>query len=164
VNKPAAFLLAVGLLQMTGDLTERYVWGPAGKALKGVGAAAAASPAPKVFCAVRGYEAFTVRFYLEWADDTGAARSLELTPEVYARVRGPYNRRNVYGAALAYGPVLPAKLRDPVLRYAVGGEAPLLRELGVDPSRVRGPVRVRLEPKPGTDLGELPGVFEAPPP
>ena len=87
--------------------------------------------------------------------------SLLVTPEVYARLQGPYNRRNVYGAALSYGPVLPPELRDPVMRYAVCGDAPLLRELGIDPDDVRGPVRVRYEPLPGTDMGDLPRVLEA---
>ena len=31
-----------------------------------------------------------------------------------------------------------------------------------DPAGVRGPVRVRYEPLPGTDLGDLPRVLEAP--
>jgi hypothetical protein len=162
VNKSAALLVVVGLLQMTGDLTEQHICAPVGKALRGIGAATSASPAPKVFCSVRGYEAYTVRFYLEWDSTEGTVHELELTPEVYARIRGPYNRRNVYGAALAYGPVLPANLRDPVLRYALSGQAPLLREMGIDPAGVGGAVRVRLKPSPGTDLGDLPCVFEAP--
>jgi hypothetical protein len=162
MGKAASFLLAVGLLQMAGDLVRQTVWAPAGQAIQGLGAATGASPAPKVFSAVRGLETYSTRFFLEWDGTEGQAHSLALTPEVYARVAGPYNRRNVYGAALAYGPVLPAELRDPVLRYAVCGQAPLLRELGIDPGQVRGPVRVRLEPLPGTDLGNLPRVLEAP--
>ena len=158
----AACLIAVGLLQMAGDLCERFVSTDVGRPLKGVGAATAASPAPKVFSAVRGQETYSTRFFLEWAGADGEAHSLELTPEVYSHLRGPYNRRNVYGAALAYGPVLPAELREPVLTYAVCGEAPLLRELGIDPAEVRGPVRVRFEPLPGTDLRGLPTLLEAP--
>ena len=158
----AACLIAVGLSQMAGDLCEQFVSPYYGLRLKGLGAATAAAPAPKVFSAVRGLETYSTRFFLEWTGADGAAHSLELTPEVYARLRGPYNRRNVYGAALAYGPVLPAELRDPVLAYALCGDAPLLRELGIDPAEVRGPVRVRFEPLPGTDLGDLPTVLEAP--
>jgi hypothetical protein len=76
-------------------------------------------------------------------------------------MHGPYNRRNVYGAALAYGPVLPESLRDPVMRYALCGEAPLLRELGIDPDDITGRVRIRYEPLPGADLGNLPRQLEA---
>jgi hypothetical protein len=158
----AACLIAVGLLQMAGDLCERFVSTDVGRPLKGVGAATAASPAPKVFSAVRGLETYSTRFFLEWTGADGAAHSLELTPEVYSHLRGPYNRRNVYGAALAYGPVLPEELRGPVMAYALCGDAPLLRELGIDPAQVRGPVRLRYEPRPGTDMGELPRVLEAP--
>ena len=158
----AACLIAVGLLQMAGDLCERYLSAYYGLRLKGLGAATAAAPAPKVFSAVRGLETYSTRFFLEWTGADGAAHSLELTPEVNARLRGPYNRRNVYGAALAYGPVLPAELRDPVLTYSLCGDAPLLRELGLDPARAVGPVRLRYEPRPGTDMGELPRVLEAP--
>jgi hypothetical protein len=162
MKKAAALLLTVGLLQMTGDLMERFVNEPVGRALKGVGAATTASPAPKVFSSVRGLETYSTRFYLEWTDLADVDHSLHVTPEVYARLRGPYNRRNVYGAALAYGPVLPRELRDPVMRFALCGDAPLLRELGIDPADVKGSVWVRYEPLPGTDLGDLPRKLESP--
>jgi hypothetical protein len=165
VNKPAVALLVLGLLQMTGDVLERVGLRSVGQPLKGVGAATTASPAPKVFSAVRGLETYSTRFYLDWTDRAGQRRSLLLTPEVYGRVRGPYNRRNVYGAALAYGPVLVTDERTKplflsVTRYALCGDAPLLRELGIDPAEIIGPVRVRYEPLPGTDLGDLPRVLE----
>jgi hypothetical protein len=161
MNKAAIFLLVLGLLQITGDLLQNHVNEPIGKAVKGIGAASAASPAPKVFSAVRGLETYSTRFFIEWKNQEGVEHSLQLTPEVYSRLRGPYNRRNVYGAALAYGPVLPPELRDPVMKYALCGDAPILRELGIDPAHVNGPVRVRYEPLPGTDLGDLPRVLEA---
>ena len=156
----AGFLLLIGLLQMTGDLLNV-------PALKGIGAATAASPAPKVFSAVRGLETYSTRFFVEWTDHNGKARSVELTPELYARIEGPYNRRNVYGAVVAYGPVLAASettrpLYDGVARYALCGDAPLLRELGIDPGAVAGDLRVRYEPVAGTSLGDLPSKLEAP--
>lgn len=158
MKKAAAFLLILGSLQMMGDLAGV-------PALKGIGAASMASPAPKVFSAVRGLETYSTKFYLEWTDRAGAAHSLALTPEVYARIRGPYNRRNVYGAVLAYGPVLAGDARtrpmfDSVSRYALCGDAPILRELGVNPAEVAGRVRVRLKPRPGSDTGDLPLVLE----
>jgi hypothetical protein len=162
VKKAAGFLVILGLLQMSGDLLEQYVNAPIGRAMKGVGAATTASPAPKVFSSVRGLETYSTRFYVEWTDRTGVEHSLLLTPEIYGRIRGPYNRRNVYGAALAYAPVLPPSLRDPVMRYALCGEAPLLRELGIDPASIIGHVRVRYEPLLGTELGDLPRQLEAP--
>lgn len=162
MKKAGVFLTILGLSQMTGDLLEKYVNAPAGRALKGVGAATTAAPAPKVFSSVRGLETYSTRFYVEWTDRAGGEHSLLLTPEIYGRIRGPYNRRNVYGAALAYGPVLPETLRDPVMRYALCGDAPLLRELGINPGDIVGRVHIRYEPLPGTDLGDLPRQLEAP--
>jgi hypothetical protein len=86
---------------------------------------------------------------------------------MYARLRGPYNRRNVYGAVLAYGPVLstdPAgrPMFEAVARYALCGDAPLLRELGIDPALVAGHVRLRLQPRPGADLRGQPLTLEPP--
>jgi hypothetical protein len=47
------------------------------------------------------------------------------------------------------------------MTYALCGEAPLLRELGIDPTDVDR-IRVRFEPLLGTNMGDLPRVLEAP--
>lgn len=158
MKKAAFVLLVVGLLQMMGDLLRA-------PALKGIGAATGASPAPKVFTAARGMEAFSTRFYLEWEDRLGIRREMQLTPEIYQRLAGPYNRRNVYGAVLAGGPVMATDDRligmyHSASKYALCGQAPLLGELGIDPAEVVGPVRVRYEPLPGATMGDLPRVLE----
>ena len=145
--KAAGFLLVLGLAQMLGDITHLLP-------LKAVAAATGASPAPKVFSAVQGLETYSTRFFLDLGD-----QRVELTPELYARIQGPYNRRNVYGAALAYGPVLPEPLLRPVMKHALCGDAPLLRELGLRATRTPA---VELEPLPGTSLGTLRTRFEAP--
>lgn len=139
----AAILLTVGLLQMCGDL-----FGP--PILKGIGAATAVSPAPKVFTTVRGYEAFSTHFYLEWKDHAGQHHSLQLTPENYARLRGPYNRRNAFGAVLAGGPILASDpelrpLFDEVSAYALCHNTVILRELGMEPASIYGHLRIRYE-------------------
>jgi hypothetical protein len=154
----AMLLMVIGLMQMAGDLSGM-------PALKGIGAATGASPAPKVFTAVRGMEAYSTRFYLEWTDRGGLLHSRRLTPELYARLVGPYNRRNVYGAVLAAGPVLAtderlAPMYRDVSRYALCGRAPLLREIGIDPDETAGAVRVRYEPAAGATMGDLPRVLE----
>jgi hypothetical protein len=153
-----AFLLAVGLAQMIGDLAGI-------PALRGIAAATAASPAPKVFSSVSGLETYSSRFTIEWTDEQGREQDLAVTAERYAGVRGPYNRRNVYGAALAYAPVLAADPRtrpafEQVARYALCDRAPLLRELGVDAGAPRGARRVRIEPRRGLAPVRLPLVFE----
>ena len=154
----AAALLVLGLAQMVGDLCQL-------PALKGVAAATAASPAPKVFCCHKGLETYSTRFYLEWQDTDGNDHSLLFTPEVNQKLHGPYNRRNVYGAVIAYGPVLATSpharpMFEAVLHYALSGDAPLLREIGIDPKTIRGKVRLRLEPLREGDLQGLPTVFE----
>ncbi len=126
-------LLVIGSLQMAG-----FCLGS--RALRGIGAASAASPFPKVFCVAPVnaqpevmLETFSAEFALryrlhgEWVE-------VELTPEVYSRLRGPYNRRNVYGAILAYGPCLPPELMASTLRYALIDPAPMRDELGVPQS------------------------------
>lgn len=156
----AAGLLALGLAQMTGDLTGLA-------ALKGIAAATAASPAPKVFSAVRGLETYSTRFFVQWTTRDGSNQFYEITPERYARLRGPYNRRNVYGAALAYGPVLATQeTTEPMLRsvmmYALCGQAPLLREMGIDTSTIASSPAIRYAPRAGAVLGDMPLLLTAP--
>ena len=154
MNRTAFALLALGLLQMGGDLLRLPV-------LKGIGAATVASPAPKVFSSVQGLETFSSTFYVEWADRTGVSHSLKLTPEIYAHIKGPYNRRNVFGAALAYAPILQSdphtsEMFESVVRYAVCGQAPLLREIGIDSDQLSSPPTIRLVPRSGTAFGDQP--------
>ena len=147
----AVFLLGLGLAAMTGDGLQRAGLGRIGAGVAAVSTATGASPAPRVFTAVDGLETYSTRFVLEWTDTSGRPRELEITPERYRRLRGPYNRRNVYGAAMAYGPLLARDERsrgmlEEVARYALCGDAPLLTELGVDRRTVDGAVTVRLHP------------------
>src|SRR5258708_10714489 len=160
MRKSVMLLLALGLLQMAGDLLHA-------PAIKGIAAATAASPAPKVFSAGRGRETYSTRFFVEWTAPAGSFQSVEITPERASGLRGPYSRRNVYGAVLAYGPIMQsdAALRpmfDSVSHYALCGDAPLLREMGIDPASMQSRPRVRLETRPGSQTGALPRSFEAP--
>ncbi|MHC4379554.1 MAG: hypothetical protein ACYSU1_00490 [Planctomycetota bacterium] len=156
----AVLLLLVGLLQMTGDLLQV-------PAMKGIGAATLLSPAPKVFSSVKGLETYSTRVVLRWKDPAGDPHEVHFDQETYARLEGPYNRRNVYGAALAYGPVLAQDehlrplLRE-VLAYALTGKAPLLQELGIDPASVTYPMSLEFQPLSGTDMGSLPRSLEVP--
>lgn len=132
--------------------------------LKAVAAATAASPAPKVFSAVKGLETFSTHFFVEWNDETSASHSIEITPERYAHLLGPYNRRNVYGAVLAYGPVLESDPRtlplfNAIFGYALCGKAPLLRELGIPPGAAGESLRIRLQIRPQAVAPELPLVL-----
>lgn len=142
----AAFLIAVGCMQMTGDVLRLRV-------VKAIGAATGSSPAPKVFTAQDGFETYANRFFLEWREAGGEQKSLELTPEVYAALSGPYNRRNVYGAVFSYAPVLDANpLTRPMFRTVLArafcSGRPAVAEIGVPVDAARhGPLRIRLEPR-----------------
>ena len=141
----AAFLTACGCLQMVGDLARQPT-------IKAIGAATQASPAPKVFTAQNGFETFSSQFYVDWRDRSGSWHTIELTPQVYGNLRGPYNRRNAYGAALSYAPVLISNPRtkpmfEDVTRYGFCGAAPLPSELGIPREQLVYPLRVRLEPR-----------------
>ena len=145
------FLVGLGCLQMAADVLGL----PKLKALAG---ATQVSPAMKVFTAHEGYETHAARFTLHWRDSSGA-HELAITPEVYKNVKGPYNRRNVYGAALAYGPLLRSRIetrrmQESVMRYGLCNGGPLREELGVPAEAthlsvsvtpVRPPVRTDLE-------------------
>lgn len=123
-------VLALGACQMTGFLV-------GSKAVRGIGAASAASPFPKVFCSapIHGepnaeLETFASEFTLIYQHE-GQEVELPVTPQVYSRLAGPYNRRNVYGAALAYGPCLPPDLRRSIIKYALSEPGSLKGELGL---------------------------------
>ena len=111
-------------MQMTGYLTGSV-------ALRGIGAATAASPLPKVFSDVDGLETFASEFTLRYRKPDGTVIEMAITPELYGRLGGPYNRRNVYGAALSYAPRLPRELWEPVFCYGLAADGPLRAELGL---------------------------------
>ena len=124
-----ALLVGLGSAQMVGD-----VFGM--PRLKALAAATQVSPAMKVFTAHEGYETHAAQFAVHWIDRAGHAHALPLTPSTYSGVAGPYNRRNVYGAALAYGPVLradprTAPMQRSVMRYALCTPGTLRHELGI---------------------------------
>jgi hypothetical protein len=144
------FLVTLGSLHMAADVLDM-------PKMKAVAAATQVSPAMKVFTAHRGYETHAARFSLHWRDEAGGTMILELTPATYARVSGPYNRRNVYGAAFAYGPLLRADpltrpMHDSVMRYALCTPGVLREEIGI-PRDVAITARVApARPTPRNDL------------
>jgi hypothetical protein len=134
-NACAAALLVLGLLQIVGSLTGV-------RALRGIGACTAASPFPKVFSDVDGFETFAASFTIIYEVD-GVETRERITPEFYKRLRGPYWRRNVYGAALSYGPRLPREIWETVFCYGLGADGPFHDEFEV--SRDARRVRVLIE-------------------
>lgn len=123
------FLLAIGSLQMAGDLFQQ-------PALLAIGRATNSSPAPKVFTQQNGYETFSARFYIQYVDNEQRQHTTEITPQNYQLIKGPYNRRNMYGAAISYAPVLAQNpitqpMMHQVLEYALRHDSALLSSLGI---------------------------------
>lgn len=155
-NILAIILLGIGSCQMVGYLTGSTI-------LRGIGLASGIAPFPKVFCEADGYEAFAASFVLVGTRE-GEAWSLALTPEIYARLKGPYNRRNVYGAALAFAPRLSEKLRDNLFVKALAPGSAMRAELGI-PTDVCV-LKIIITPRDGETEGpwsyEIPSMNERP--
>lgn len=126
-NRLAILILVLGLTRMAGYCMNS-------KILQGIGAASGIAPFTKVFSDTDGYEAFTASFLLRGKTASGSVEEIIITPERYARLRGPYMRRNVYGAALVFAPRLPENLRTVLHRDSLKPGAPMRRELGVPDS------------------------------
>ena len=147
---PAVFLVAVGSLTMTGDLLGL-------DAIKGLGLASHASPAPKVFTSHQGFETFSPQFELSWQDLEGRSHQKILTREQYKNLSGPYNRRNAYGAAISYGPILSANpktkgMLESASHYAFCGDGNLISELMNSTVVVDNTVKISILPRPSQQV------------
>lgn len=139
------FLVVVGLSQLIGDILQL-------PSLKTIGAVTGASPAPKVFTAHKGFETYSSRFFIEWKDKAQHAHSLQLTPATYRNIKGPYNRRNAYGATFSYAPVFVSNpvtkpMFESAAHYALCGKAPILNALNINPDNIAGALHIRLQPR-----------------
>lgn len=93
------------------------------------------APAMKVFTAHKGYETYSSTFELNINYSDGTNVIAQLNPGNYSGLKGPYNRRNVYGALIAYGPVLVSNPKThsmwtTMASRAFCGENSVLSELG----------------------------------
>ncbi|MDH5764153.1 MAG: hypothetical protein OEZ51_14360 [Nitrospinota bacterium] len=105
------------------------------RAIKSIGLASAASPLPLVFSHFRGIETFAVDFRLRLKRKGHTVFDAPITSTLYKKLEGPYNRRNIYGAVFAYGPVLtqPSEkvLVNSVLKQGLCPGRPLVQEFGL---------------------------------
>lgn len=121
--------------------------------VKALAQATQMSPAMKVFTAQSNYETYAAEFYIGSWDEHMVYREILLDRSRYQRLQGPYNRRNVYGAAFSYGPLLAnnprtAQMVQSVLRHALCDPGSAAAELGL-PVSERYVVRVQpLRPAP----------------
>lgn len=153
-------LIVIALFQMAGDLFNQ-TW------MKALGAAWGASPAPKVFSSADGLETFSSKFFLIWTDRENELHRLLLTPKLGKKLKGPYNRRNVYGAVISYGPLLSKsemmrEAYESVLEYALSQNGPLLQELGIPADSIKEGIIIEVVPRPGKDHSHLELIKEVP--
>lgn len=105
-------LVCLGLLQSFGHVTGL-------KLFKQLGQVSVASPLPIVFTQKKDFlETFALEYTLMYVTDSNQTKSIQITPELYAKIDKPYNYRNVLGAVIAYGPMLSKELVSSVLNYA----------------------------------------------
>lgn len=118
-------LFVIGSLQIIGVAL-------GSRTLKGIGLASVASPLPLVFSHFRGIETFAADFQLRLKKNGKVVFDTQITSELYQKLKGPYNRRNIYGAVFAYGPVLtqPSEkvLVESVLKQSLCSGGPLVSE------------------------------------
>ena len=129
-------LVAIGFLQMIGFVFKQD-W------LKGVGLMTTASPLPIVFTEVKGIETFAQDFYLFYDDKYGIAQEVKITPKLYGKFDAPYNYRNVVGAAVSYGPVLPEEIWKSVLKFSFITPGILTHAIGLEKPITNVGIRVK---------------------
>jgi len=150
----SSILIVVGTSQMAADLLHL-------PPLKALAAATMIAPCPKVFTAHNGYETFSTNFVLTWQDKQAKQHALKVSRSIYERIQGPYARRKIFEAVVVYWPIASTNkagisMFNAASKYALTGNAPLMREFGVDPTSIAGPVTIHFLPAPGTDMGTLP--------
>lgn len=82
--------------------------------------------------------------------------AIPVTPELYAKLKGPYNRRNVYGAVFAAGPRLPEAIWRSVLQYGFAPAGPLRQDLGLPEDTTKIRLRIRTNTRGRSGSWELP--------
>lgn len=112
----AILVVCVGLIQTVG-----YVFQLAN--LRGIGFVSGVSPLPLVFSSFNGVETFSTDFKLSVQLKNSTVIEIDSINQIYSKIDGPYNRRNVYRAMFSYGPffntVESIRLRDQILFYGI---------------------------------------------
>lgn len=135
-------LLWIYLLVIWGSLNSILFFTHQSAQFRAIGFTSASTPLPLVFTSFKGTETFVTRFQLDIQfQEKILPLRLELDRALYAKIQGPYNRRNIYGAMFSHGPMFDdtkmIALRDQVLFYAVcSEERPLVKEFGFDEENV----------------------------
>ena len=122
------FLIFIGCLQPLGYIFNSDV-------VRGLAFATVASPSPLVFSVFKGVETFSTTFEMTTRWPNGTQQTQMMTPALYGKLEGPYNRRNVYGVIFSHGPFFDTEqmitLRQQVLKHGICNGGSLIREFGL---------------------------------
>lgn len=140
-------IITTGLLQVMGYLTNI-------KMIRNLGMATASSPLPIVFTEIKGVETFASDFFIQYTDTNEIRKEIKITPEIYSKLKGPYNRRNIYGAAISYGPVLKKELWQAVFNYGLCRQV-LQEEMELPLSGKKYSIKVKTKTSGRSDVWDL---------
>lgn len=126
-------IVALGCLSCIGFVIDQ-------PALRGIGFSTAASPLPLVFSAYNGVQTFATTYSIALTANNRTEK-IPLTQKIYSKLRGPYNRRNVYGVLFSHAPLFKdnslIEVRQDLLHYATCSSNSILPELEMFPKPSR---------------------------
>lgn len=126
-------LILVGSLQMGGFLVGN-------DQIKGLGAVTVSAPLPIVFSQVNGLETFSQDFQLEYVTQDGKIHQHKITNKDFSNMKAPYNLRNVYGFAFAYGPAVKKEkllfARNDIFDYAFCNKKSSMQKINKSTSNI----------------------------
>jgi sterol desaturase/sphingolipid hydroxylase (fatty acid hydroxylase superfamily) len=103
--------------------------------IRGIAFATSASPLPLVFSAYNGVETFSTSFEFNITFMNGTTRSQMMDHKVYGMMKGPYNRKNMFGVALSHGPFFDKEnmiqVRQQILHWGLCNPGDLAKEFGI---------------------------------
>lgn len=107
--------------------------------IKGLGFISTASPLPFVFSSYNSIETFSTEFNLDINMINGSKLNINMDNNLYQSLKGPYNRRNVYGVIFSHGPFFTdsklIEIRQQILYWGLcsnsKGNGILAKEFGI---------------------------------
>ena len=138
----------MGLLQIIGFISNN-------KTIRSIGRITVASPLPIVFTEQKGIETFASDFYLVYKKGSNDF-NIKLDPALYSKFNAPYNYRNVIGAAISYGPILPDYIVSNVLHFNFLNPGQLSKSIGIDLPIENAHILIKTKTKGRTNTWILP--------
>jgi sterol desaturase/sphingolipid hydroxylase (fatty acid hydroxylase superfamily) len=120
------------------------------RTIRGLGVLSAAAPLPLVFSSYNGYETFATRYAIDARFSNGTISSFEFDSNMYDKLLGPYNRKNVFGVIFSYGPFFTdnnmIKIRQQILDKSIC-KGLLLHEFGIMDNIMNSNITVTVQTK-----------------